>query len=195
MVRVRHPRRALPLQDEYLLRDARTCAQARSCCSVRWHSPRLAESAHAAGEPLVFVNRRCARRSGSAPFVGIDNRRGGTEVADRLAALGAVHDLAAIHGQAHLPRRRPIGLRRLCRARGAHAASRVAEDAGRERYRDAEHLRDRLRRHGRAAAGAHAATPRGLFCASDLIAFGAHRRAPGGRARRCQTTICRGRFR
>ena len=155
------------LQDEYLSEMRAHMAQAIVLLGAV-DSPGLA-ALRAAGEPLVFVNRVCPSDP-SAPFVGIDNRAAGAEVAERLAARGAV-PLAVIHGPLHSSATadRLAGFVERAAAIGAP----VADDCVLSTH-DTDHLQI-----GYGAAGdvlRRCPRPRGLFCSSDLIAFGAHRR-------------------
>ncbi len=117
--------------------------------------------------PIVFVNRKPLAGI-AAPFVGIDNRRAGRDVAEHFLARG-FHPCGAIHGP-------------------------LSSSASRERF---EGYRDRLAEAGRVMApklvrgaeltmqsGYQAADallrgrrlPRAVFCGNDLIAYGAVRR-------------------
>ena len=155
------------LQDEYL-REMRTHMAQAIVLLGAVDSPGLA-ALRAAGEPMVFVNRVCPSDP-SAPFVGIDNRAAGAEVADRLAARDAL-PLAVIHGPLHssATAERLAGFVERAAALGAPVAGdRILT------VPDAEHL---LIGYGAVAQLLERRpTSRGLFCSSDLIAFGAHRR-------------------
>lgn len=154
------------LQDEYLREMRAHMAQAIVLLGAV-ESPGLA-ALRAAGEPLVFVNRVCPGDPG-APFVGIDNRAAGAEVAERLVARGSV-PLAVIHGPLHSSATadRLAGfLDRAARLGAAVDRARVLTTG------DGDHLLI-----GQAAAARLLLAtdrPRGLFCSSDLIAFGAQR--------------------
>lgn len=157
-----------PLQDEYLLEMRGQRARATVVLGAV-ASPRLAEF-HAGGENLVFVSRR-SPADPDAPFVGIDNHRAGTEVADHFAGLG-LHDLAAIHGRltSSATADRIAGFRERANARGIALPDDAIATAG-----GGDHLEIGYRAMDRLLA--RTPRPAGLFCASDLIAFGAHRRA------------------
>jgi LacI family transcriptional regulator len=150
------------LQDEYLL-EMRAQAVRATVLLGAVSSPgltRLAES----GDPLLFVTRE-----GPAPaFIGIDDHRAGADVAAfmlarHIAAPAAVHGSLASSATAA----RIAGFTQALAA--AHAPiGPVVTLPGAEHiaigYRMAE------------AALAQAPGKRGIFCASDLIAYGAHRR-------------------
>jgi LacI family transcriptional regulator len=155
------------LQDEYLL--AMRAQRARAMVLLgAVASPVLARMLQER-EPLVFVSRRSPH--GDAPFVGIDNRVAGVEVARHLVERGC-RDLAVIHGNlaSSATAERLAGFRAEARRLGAgpHRGAILSGAAG-------DHLRlgytamGRLLERGR--------RPDGLFCTSDLIAFGARRRA------------------
>ena len=121
------------LQDEYLLEMRAQLARATVLLGAV-ASPQL-KAMTAAGEALLFVNRRnpAAR---DAPFVGIDNRRAGADVADFMLARG--------HRPARHPARRPrlLGHRRPHRRlrRGTGGSGR----RGAHRHRGAGPHGDRL---------------------------------------------------
>jgi len=156
------------LQDEYLLEMRAQRARATVLLGVV-ASPTLT-SLQRAGEPLLFVSRRCPAAP-QAPFVGIDNRSAGAEVADFFASRG-LRDVAAIHGPltSSVTADRIAGFRDRAQARSiALDESAIVSVTGIDHleigYRGMERLLARQPR------------PVGLFCASDLIAFGAHRKA------------------
>jgi LacI family transcriptional regulator len=155
------------LQDEYLMEMQAQRVRATVLLAAV-ASPRLAV-ATANGEALLFVNRQSPVDEAAA-FVGIDNDRAGREVADFFVAQGRRH-LAVIHGslgssataqrvagfKASLRRQKASGDPRL---RIATAPGFDHLDIGYQAI--ATLLRDR-------------APIDGVFCTSDLIAFGAHR--------------------
>lgn len=155
------------LQDEYLLEMRAHLVRATVLLGAV-ASPRLA-AMRAAGEPLIFVNRRCPDDDGQ-PFIGIDNRRAGQDAAGFFLARG-IRDIAVAHG--HLGSSATVdrlgGIGEAFAAAGAPLApARFLTTAG------AEHLEIG---HRAATALIHAgALPAGIACASDMIAFGAHRR-------------------
>ena len=150
------------LQDEYLLEMRAQLARATVLLGAV-ASPQLA--ATPPGEALLCVNRRNPTRP-DAPFVGIDNRRAGADVADFLLARG-IECPGILHGD---------------RASSATAdriagfTDRLAEAgraAGSATAAGLEHMEIGYRR---ALDVLPAAGRRGIFCLSDLIAYGAHRR-------------------
>lgn len=156
------------LQDEYLLEMRAQRARAIVLLGAV-ASPQL-QAFHAAGEHMVFVSRR-SPLDAEAPFVGIDNRRAGIEVADHLVDLG-LRELAAIHGRiaSSATADRIAGFSERARGRGiALDGDAIVTGAGGDHLEIGYRAMDRLL--------ARRPRPTGLFCASDLIAFGAHRRA------------------
>lgn len=155
------------LQDEYLLAMRAQRARAIVLLGVV-ASPGLARM-QADGEALVFVSRR-PPQGGAAAFVGIDNRRAGMEVARHLAARNR-GELAVIHGalSSSATAERLAGFRAEARRLGAALPPRAILTSS-----AADHLQigydamAKLLHRGR--------VPTGVFCTSDLIAFGAHRR-------------------
>lgn len=156
------------LQDEYLLEMRAHTARAIVLLGAV-ASPRLAEF-RAHGPPLLFVNRRFpGERDGV--YVGIDNRAAGREVAEYFLGRG-VRALAVIHGDlaSSATSERVQGFRqRLARERGALDGAHVVTEAGGEHLQIGHHAMGRLM--------ALRPRVRGVFCASDLIAYGAARRA------------------
>lgn len=155
------------LQDEYLLEMR---AQAvRACVLLAAVDSAGLRAALAGTIPLVFVNRRCPA-PGGGNFVGIDNRAAGRAVADALASSRAQGRIAVAHGplSSSATAERVDGFKRaLARLRRPLAARDVVTAGG------LDHLEI-----GYAAAGAllEAAPPAAIFCTSDLIAYGVHRR-------------------
>jgi LacI family transcriptional regulator len=154
------------LQDEYLL-EMRAHQVRATVFLGAVASPGLAE-ARQAGEALLFVGRRCPTND-DAPFVGIDNARAGADVAAFLLRSD-VDRLAVIHGSlsSSATADRVAGFLAGVAAFGLPPGR--VEVVGDERP---DHLE-----LGYAAMERllEAAPPRGVFCSSDLIAFGAHRR-------------------
>lgn len=116
--------------------------------------------------PLLFVTRE----GPAAAFIGIDNRRAGADVAAMMCAAGVVAP-ACLHGNlaSSATAARVAGFAAALAARGA-AAGPVATLAA----AGADHIAI-----GHELAGAVLAEGRGrrgIFCTSDLIAYGAHRR-------------------
>lgn len=154
------------LQDEYLLEMRAQLARATVLLGAV-ASPQLA-AARAAGATLLFVNRRCP--DADAPFVGIDNRAAGAEVAAFLLDRG-IADPAVIHGPiaSSATADRLDGFRaRLAAAGVALGPERVTTEPG------LDHLR--IGYAATARLMALRPRPRALFCLSDLMAYGAHRR-------------------
>jgi LacI family transcriptional regulator len=119
----------------------------------------------ASGDALLFVNRRNPGQP-SSPFIGIDNRRAGADVARFLLARsigrpGVLHGDRASSATAD----RIAGfLDELARAGGAATTATAGLEHIDIGYR---HALDVLE---------EAPGRRGIFCLSDLIAYGAHRR-------------------
>lgn len=163
------------VQDEYLLemcaQQVRATVLLGAVASVQLD--RLAQ----AGERLLFVGRR-RPGGGSDAFIGIDNRKAGADAARfflerRLPVLGVLHGNAASSATAE----RIAGFREELAAAGQP----LPEDRCRT-LAGAEHTQIGF---ACAAALADRPGPAGLFCSSDLIAYGAHRaltamgRSPG----------------
>ena len=156
------------LQDEYLLE-----MRAQYACGIvllgAVASPALAAFARSADTPLVFVNRR--NPLGGGRHVGIDNRQAGAEVARWMAAQGCQR-VALIHGRlfSSATAERVEGFRTEARRLKLRlpAARVIAGTAG-------DHLDIGYAGMGRLLAAT--ARPDALFCTSDLIAYGAQRRA------------------
>lgn len=156
------------LQDEYLL-EMRAQAVRATVMLGAVASAQLGPLAADAEAPLLFVNRRCPGRA-DAPFVGIDNRAAGRAVAEFMLDRRPQGRLAVIHGpltSSATADRIAAFRRRLDRAPGRLAAADVATAPG------VDHLEIGNRAVG--ALLARGNVPAGIFCASDLIAFGAHR--------------------
>jgi LacI family transcriptional regulator len=154
-------------QDEYLLE---TRAQAaRACVLLAAVDSAGLRAALAGPVPLVFVNRRCPLPA-QAAFVGIDNRAAGRAVARALAAAVPEGRLALVHGplSSSATAERVEGFARELADLGRPLAARdVVTAAG----------LDHLEIGYAAAAGLLGkSAPAGIFCTSDLIAFGVHRR-------------------
>lgn len=156
------------LQDEYLLEMRAQLAQAIVLLGAI-DSPQLRRLV-AAGDNLVFVNRRCPFDP-AQPFIGIDNREAGREVA-RLLRARDIDDIAVIHGprSSSATEERIAGFTAEMRRQGARvAADRLLTDASADHLTIGYRAMDRLLRSG--------ISPRAVFCLSDLMAYGAHRRA------------------
>lgn len=156
------------LQDEYL---SEMRAQAvRATVLLGGVRSKQLSNAMAGAAPLLFVNRRCPIDKAAA-FVGIDNQAAGAAVAKALHARVLKGTLAVIHGslESSATSDRIAGFRRQLQALG-----RTLLDIDVPAALGADHL-----------ALGHAATtlllaqpvrPAAIFCASDLIAYGTHRR-------------------
>lgn len=156
------------LQDEYLLEMRAQFVRATVLLGAV-PSPKLREFS-AADEPLLFVNRR-RPHDGMGPFVGIDNRDAGNDVADLFAA-NRITRLGIIHGdlKSSATADRIAAFRARMKQHGVklQAAAILTEDG-------LDHLAIGYRAMGRMLASQP--RPRGVFCTSDLIAYGAARRA------------------
>lgn len=155
------------LQDEYL--EAMRAQLARGYILVSAvPSPGL-ESAMARGETIVCVNRR--NPLGHSPFVGIDNRKAGADVADHFHRLG-IRRLAAVRPEVMSSSisERIEGFLARCGQHGLAPES-IPVSAG----EGPDHLamgyaaiRRLIADHG---------WPEGLMCPSDLMAYAAYRLA------------------
>lgn len=157
------------LQDEYLLEMRSHYARGLVLLGAV-DSPVLRRFVQA-GEPLVFVNRRSPVGGDSLAHVGIDNLGAGADVARWIAQQGW-HGVGLIHGNmaSSATADRVRGFRAALKACSiALPAARIQTSAGREHLQIGYEGMERLL--------ALAAPPRVVFCTSDLIAYGAHRRA------------------
>lgn len=156
------------LQDEYLLEMRAQYARGFVLLGAV-DSPVLRAMSADGDAPLVFVNRR--NPSGGGAHVGIDNRGAGAEVA-RWFHVRDLDEVALIHGRlfSSATADRVDGFVSEVRRLGLPLPpSRIV--AG----NSAEHLDIGYRGMGRLLAARR--PPRAVFCTSDLIAYGAHRRA------------------
>lgn len=154
------------LQDEYLLEMR--AQSVRACVLLAAVASEGLRTALTGPTPLVFVNRRCPL-PGATRFVGIDNRAAGRAVARALAASAPNGRLAVVHGPlaSSATAERVDGFKReLAKLGRKLAAADVATAPG------LDHLE--IGRRGAARLLANGA-PRGIFCASDLIAYGVRR--------------------
>jgi LacI family transcriptional regulator len=155
------------LQDEYLHVMRSQVVQGYIVVNpVR--SKALSESV-ARGDPMVFVGRR--NPDGGGAFVGIDNRRAGEDAANHLWAQG-IRNLAVIHPtQGSSATRDRVGgfITRLEELGLSDGAIRQAEALG------LSHLEVGYSAARRLVDGQP--WPEGLFCPSDLMAYGAYRLA------------------
>lgn len=156
------------LQDEYLLEMRAQFARAFVLLGAV-ASPHLA-AMQANGAPLLFLNRRSPH--GNAPYIGIDNTAAGHDVAgyflDRnIPVAGAITGSPGSSATADRVR----GFRARLKAAGQSLAPAavIADSHTLDHMAIGYQAVDRLL--PRDPAG-----PCGLFCLSDLIAYGAHRR-------------------
>jgi LacI family transcriptional regulator len=157
------------VQDEYLLEMRAQLA----CATVLLGavpSPQLA-AMEAANETLLFVNRR-SPHDPTRPFVGIDNISAGREVAtfflDRnIPVAGAIQ--GSLGSSATADRLTAF------RARLAAAGQKLADSHVVSIADDLDHMVIGYRSVD-ALLAQTPARPCGIFCLSDLIAYGAHRR-------------------
>lgn len=159
------------LQDEHLL-ELRA-QRVRSIVLLAAVRSRVLKDFCACGEPMVFVNRR--NPFGAGNFVGIDNLAGGSDVARFFVARGYRH-MAVIHGPrwSSATSARVKGFSDALRATaGIRLAQAMVATAP-----DAEHLQiGYLCAQRLLQKTPDAPIPQALFCTSDLIAYGAYRRA------------------
>jgi LacI family transcriptional regulator len=156
------------LQDEYLLEMRAQMVRATVLLGAV-ASPRLL-ALQRANEPLLFVNRVCPEAP-EAPFVGIDNRAAGREVADHLLARTGP-PIAVVHGSlaSSATGDRVAAFLERCAASGAPVRpEHCLTDAS------GDHLWIGYGAAGRLLDGDD--PPRAIFCSSDLIAFGVYRHA------------------
>jgi LacI family transcriptional regulator len=157
------------LQDEYLLEMRSHYARALVMLGAV-DSPVL-RSFIAAGEALVFVNRRSPIDGRKLAHVGIDNAGAAAEVARWMVSQGE-RSPGLIHGNlaSSATADRVEGFRTALQTSGIGLpAHRVCTVPG------AEHLQ--IGYQGLDALLTQSPRPRHVFCTSDLIAYGAHRRA------------------
>ena len=105
----------------------------------------------------------------SQPYVGIDNRGAGAEVAQWMADQGC-NDVALIHGNlaSSATAERVAGFRAALVAQGIRLPAGLVQSAA-----GLEHLQIGHQGMGRLLKRKKA--PQAVFCTSDLIAYGAHR--------------------
>ncbi|WP_040638418.1 LacI family DNA-binding transcriptional regulator [Microvirga lotononidis] len=121
------------------------------------------------GDPIVFVGRR--NPDGGGAFVGIDNRRAGRDAADHLWARG-IEEFGVIYPtQGSSATRDRVGgfITRLEELGLSDEAVRQAEAPGLSHLEVGYAAAQRL-------VNGHS-WPQGLFCPSDLMAYGAYRLA------------------
>jgi LacI family transcriptional regulator len=156
------------LQDEYL-REMRAQAVRATVLLGAVRSGQLAD-AMAGAAPLLFVNRRCPVDK-TAAFVGIDNQAAGAAVASALHSRVPGGALAVIHGslESSATADRIAGFRR-----GVQRLGRSLLDVDLPAALGSDHLA--LGHAATAKLLAQPVRPAAIFCASDLIAYGTHRR-------------------
>lgn len=156
------------LQDEYLEAMHAHLASAIVLLGAV-ASPRLS-AMRRDGEKLLFVTRRCPDDRDS-PFIGIDNAKAGADIADMIADR-ALRRVAVIHGPlfSSATAERLAGFKTRARRRRL-----ALPDVAVMTAEGVDHLEIGYRAMGRLLERRE--RPEALFCASDLIAFGAHRRA------------------
>jgi LacI family transcriptional regulator len=155
------------IQDEYLLEMRAQLVRATVFLGAV-ASPVLSAMTHDQ-EPLLFVNRR-APDDPNQPFIGIDNMRAGQEV----AAFFATREIP-VQGIIHGPQTSSATADRIAGFRAALAAH--GQNLPDSRIRTLDSL-DHVQIGYRTAAalvGTNRPPRCGLFCLSDLIAYGAHR--------------------
>jgi len=155
------------LQDEYLL-EMRAQAVRAYVLLAAVASDGL-RAALAGTIPTIFVNRRCPI-PGKAAFVGIDNRAAGRDVARALAKAVPKGRLALVHGPltSSATADRVAGFKReLAKLDRDLAPDDLATGPG------LDHLEIGYASTTALLCGA---VPKGIFCASDLIAYGVQRR-------------------
>lgn len=155
------------LQDEYL--DAMRSQFVAGYVMVSAVGSRGLQRTFLRGDPMVFVARR--NPFGGGAFVGIDDRAAGADAADYLLARGITRPAVLMAAQnASSTAERAAGFVNRFAERG------IPADAVRQATADGlNHIEI-----GYAAAIALVAAggwPAGLFCVSDLIAYGAYRLA------------------
>ncbi|MFY8105922.1 MAG: LacI family DNA-binding transcriptional regulator [Elstera sp.] len=163
------------LQDEYLLEMRAQLARAIVLLGAV-ASPQLQEFQRT-GEALLLVNRRWPQQSGETvetppPFVGVDNRAAAQDVAQAFLQRG-LSAAAIIHG-AITSSATSDRVAAFCEtfAAAGHPLDPSKRLAG---LPGEEHLEIGYRAMAELLAQPNRATA--LFCSSDLIAYGAHRRA------------------
>lgn len=155
------------LQDEYLLEMRAQLVRATILLGAV-ASPQLTALTEA-GDTLLFVGRQSPAAGGVDCFIGIDNRQAGRDVADLLARHG-VTSPGLIHGA----RTSSATADRISGFLSAQPLPDAVRIAGSDQL---DHVEIGYRR----ALGVlgQAGPRRGIFCASDLIAYGAHRKLVG----------------
>ena len=153
------------LQDEYLL-EMRALLVRGIVMLAAVSSPGLDDFVQAK-EPILFVNRRGPGSRTS--FVGVDNKQAGSEVAAHLLKLG-VTQTAVIHGSlgSSATAERLAGFLEAMASAGHRLAPHHVRTA-----EVSDHLMIGL--NATRSLLEFGSPPHGLFCLSDLIAYGAHK--------------------
>lgn len=125
----------------------------------------------AAGETILFVNRRCPAGQ-PHPFVGIDDAAAGAEVAAHFLRIG-LRIAGVLHGSlgSSATAARVLAFRAALDAAGRP----LAAPGGPAPMPGTEHVRIGFDGAQALLAAGQLGPPCGLFCSSDLIAYGAHR--------------------
>ena len=156
------------LQDEYL--HAMRSQVVQGYVLVNAVQSEALSASVARGDPIVFVGRR--NPDGAGSFVGIDNRRAGADAADHLWARG-IRDLAVIHPTqgSSASRDRVDGFVEAPRWSSVCPVKR----SGRPSARACHIWRWDTPQRKSLLTGSRG--PEGLFCPSDIMAYGAYRLA------------------
>ncbi len=157
------------LQDEYLM--AMRAQSVEGYIVVSAIQSAVLTSFIDRGDPVVLVGRRLADGRKAAPFVGIDDRAAGSAAADFLMDAGVANP-AVIHTStpSSVIADRVAGFLERLQARGAAPGGIRAASSDQRQHLFAGHeAMQRLIAQG--------GWPRGLFCVSDLMAYGAYRLA------------------
>jgi LacI family transcriptional regulator len=155
------------IQDEYLAE-----MEAQAACGIVMVvavPSRKLDLLRAAGPPLVFVNRRDPA-GGTSAFVGIDDFAAGRELAIRLAGREELRPVGLVHASLAFS----AGALRADGFERGMAELGVAELPFAS-YPSASHLE--IGYHGLGELLARPQPPRLVVCLSDLLAYGAYRRA------------------
>jgi LacI family transcriptional regulator len=157
------------LQDEYLLEMRAQYARGLVLLGAV-DSPVLRRFL-ASGEPLVFVNRRSPVPSPGERFVGIDNLAAGEAVAHWMVGQN-FKTVAIIHGRlsSSATAQRVTGFTQALSGYGLKLPRARIQTAD-----GTEHLQ--IGYAGMSRLLAQATPPQAVFCTSDLMAYGANRRA------------------
>jgi LacI family transcriptional regulator len=165
------------IQDEYLMEMRAQLVRATVLLGAV-ASPQLARMARD-NEPLLFVNRRSPDGDGRAlPYIGIDNERAGREVAEFFLSRGIT-----VSGVIHGPLASSATAERIAGFRTALAERGHALDKRQVVTRDGTDHFEIGYRCALSLVPDHWSHRYGLFCSSDLIAYGARRALTEARLR------------